>query len=146
MGMLMVIAGILLSACLQQESPLTTVTTAESSPERRFLMESLQGLPRAGDELEPGQSYRYEFYIHCGMRYLRPVPDNRNWETTNPPFETGRYPDSWRPAFSNPRESISPTLLGTVELVTDDVLEFRVPGFDVLVVYTPTTAQIPECA
>jgi len=51
-----------------------------------------------------------------------------------------------RPAFSNPRESISPTLLGTVELVTDDVLEFRVPGFDVLVVYSPTTAQIPECA
>lgn len=108
-------------------------------------METLDGLPRPGSALELGRLYRYDFFIHCGMRYLQAI-DGRNWETSTPPFETGRYPDSWRQAFTNPRESISPELAGTLQLISDDLLEFLVPGFNIDATYTPTTAEIPGCA
>ena len=140
---LLVIATLVMS-CSSPES--VTTTTIEATTQRDLLIDARQDLPNASNELEIGQLYRFSFYIHCGMRYLRPTVDSRNWETVSPPFDAGRYPDSWREAFSNPLESISPELLGTLELIDENTLEFRVPGFGIEAVYSPTTAELPGCA
>lgn len=106
--------------------------------------EALPPLP-AGS-LETGVPYGYLFQIHCGMRYLEDI-DGRDWQTDQPPYDGfGPFPDQLRQAFENPNESISPVVVGTIELVSDNILEFRARNSDLVVPYEPTKTNIPGCA
>jgi hypothetical protein len=94
--------------------------------------------------LEVGVPHGYLFPLHCGMRYISDV-DGRNWETPDPPYDgVGPVPETLRDFYTNPNESISPVVVGIVELAEPDVLEFKVGKTAVR--YTPTTAEIPGCA
>lgn len=120
------------SACdTGSAAPSTTSPTASSTSLTTDTTESL------GDP--------YRFFIHCGMRYLRNV-DGRNWETTESPYDgVGPFPDELRPAFEDPNEAVSPVVLGSIHMTTDDSLVFRVRNSDLAVTYRPTAASIPPC-
>ncbi|NIA26336.1 MAG: hypothetical protein GWP04_12365 [Gammaproteobacteria bacterium] len=125
-------------------STVTTTPAASTTPTAPGQEASDQLPPLPAGTLEMGIQYRYRFGIHCGMRYIEGA-DGRNWETERPPYDgVGRFPDALRAHLENPNESISPVVVGSIELISADLLEFR--AGDVVVRYGPTTSEIPGCA
>ncbi len=99
-----------------------------------------------GGQLELGETYRYPFYIHCGMRWM----DSFNgtvWKTDNPVYPgTDNYPESLRQWFRNPDEQISPELWTYITLIAEDEIRLTLPDRSSESIYRPTDEEMPGCA
>lgn len=99
-----------------------------------------------GAGLEVGLTYRYRFYIHCGMEWLIDFND-RTWVTEQPIYDgIGRYSDDLRRFFTNPDEQISPEMWVYLKLVAEDEIQLTLPDGSQESVYHPTDDEWPGCA
>ena len=100
----------------------------------------------SGAQIQEGTTYRYPFYIHCGMRWLD--FNDAVWKTDDPVYRgTGsRYPESLRQWFRNPDEQISPELWTYVTLAATDEITLTLPDGSSESTYRPTDEEMPGCA
>jgi hypothetical protein len=91
--------------------------------------------------LEPGVVYRYPLGIHCGMEILGAFNGRHWWRVDGgADVETGAgdpIPDEWPQAGE--------ALLGTVELVEPDRIEYSLPDIGVVAVYEARDQRPPGC-
>jgi hypothetical protein len=94
-------------------------------------------LPTAheGARLEVGHTYRYDFWIHCGMDFLGEFNENRFALVEAP---QGEHPRSDWP--TRPDE-----LLGLVTLVDETRIELSIPSGEVIGVYEASDEEPPGC-
>ena len=117
--------------------PLTTTPPSPPATNRE------QPLATHGDQLEPGVTYRYPLYIHCGMGYLGKF-NGTHWYLSDAPAgtpETGAGhvpPDNWPVAQQ--------TVFGLITLVAEDRIEYSIPSGDVIAVYAPSDREPAGCA
>lgn len=98
-----------------------------------------------GGQLEQGETYRYPFYIHCGMRWLD--FNDAVWKTENPVYRgTDNYPESLRRWFRDPDQQISPELWTHITLTAEDEIRLTLPDGSSESIYGPTDEEMPGCA
>ena len=96
-----------------------------------------------GGDLALDVTYRYPLYIHCGMDYLGEFNDAywyREAGSGGPVPETGAGeapPDNWPVAQQ--------TIFGEATLVEPDLIEYMIPGGEVIARYAPSDRQPPGC-
>jgi hypothetical protein len=83
--------------------------------------------------LEPGVRYRFPLYVHCEFPWLG--FNNRTWRTDSP------FPDALPEEWPVAQQSV----LGEIELVAPDRIDYVVPGAGVIATYHPTTQEPPGC-
>lgn len=94
------------------------------------------------DDLEPGVTYRYPLFIHCGMQYLANF-NGTHWYLTDAPHGTaasgspGSLPEGW------PIED--ETIDGMVRLTDETTIEFSIPEVGVIGVYEASPSPPPDC-
>ena len=99
-----------------------------------------------GIDLEEDVTYRYKFYIHCGMEWLHSF-NGEAWITDEPIYNgVGRAPDGLRPFFVNPDEVISPELWTQITLVSADEIRLTLPDGSRASTYHPSDEDWPGCA
>lgn len=99
-----------------------------------------------GATLEQGVTYRYAFFIHCGMEWMEEF-NGTKWRTDEPIYRgAGRPPDSLRQFFVNPNETISPDLWTHLKLVAPDEILLTLPDGSQDSIYYPTDDEWPGCA
>ena len=105
-------------------------------------------LPSVGNNgiLQQDVTYRYRFYIHCGMEWL--IGFNGTAWITDEPITRGMgyITDDLPQFFVNPDEVISPELWTHVTLVSEDELHITLPDGSKSSVYHPTDEDWPGCA
>ena len=96
--------------------------------------------------LEPGVTYNYRFYIHCGMKWLESF-NGMAWVTDEPMYRgTDRPSEDLRQFFTNPDEVISPILRTRITLVGEDEIRVTLPDGSQSSTYHPTGEEWPGCA
>lgn len=99
-----------------------------------------------GATLEQGVTYRYAFFIHCGMEWLEEL-NGTLWRTDAPIYRgVGKTPDSLRQFLVNPDETISPDLWTHITLVSPDEILLTLPDESQESNYHPTDDERPGCA
>ncbi len=99
-----------------------------------------------GVDLEQDVTYRYKFFIHCGMEWIHDL-DGQAWRTDRPMYNgIGGAPDSLREFFVNPDERISPELWTLVTLVARDEIRLTLPDGSRESTYHPSDDELPGCA
>jgi hypothetical protein len=100
-------------------------------------------LARWGDAIEPGVTYRYPLYIHCGMEVLGEF-DDRYWyraKDNAPAPETGaggETPPHWPVAQQS--------IFGYITLTDNDTIEYTINDGEVIATYRPSNKEPPGCA
>ena len=89
-----------------------------------------------GADLEVGQTYRYDLYIHCGMDFLGEF-NGSLFGLVDPP--RGATPKSSWPMVPD-------EILGLVTLVDGDTIEYSIPSGEVIATYRTTDEEAPACA
>ena len=122
--------ALLLAGCSSEEA-----ATTESPP-----------IVYNGGVLELGETYRYPFYIHCGMEWLIGFNDTV-WTTDQPIYDgNGIPPEDLRQFYRNKQEQISPELWTYLTLVADDEIRLTLPDGSGETLYRPTEEEWPGCA
>jgi hypothetical protein len=99
-------------------------------------------LARWGDTIEPGVTYRYPLYIHCGMEVLGEF-NGKYWYRARgkPAPETGageEPPPHWPVAQQS--------IFGYITLADDDTIEYTIDDDEVIATYRPSNKEPPGCA
>ena len=89
-----------------------------------------------GDTLEVGVLYDYNLRIHCGMQWLGMFNGQYWFADDAPPYSTGGSPP---PLLDWERVD------GLMNLVDEDLIEYRIVGTDVVIEYQPTPEEQPAC-
>lgn len=127
--------ALVVSACASAEPAVVVTTTAEPLP-----------VIYNGGELEPGTTYRYPFYIHCGTEWLSDF-NGSVWLTDDPIYDgIGVPPENLRQFYRNPSEQISPELWTHVTMIADSEIRLTLPDGSGESIYRPTDEEWPGCA
>lgn len=88
-----------------------------------------------GDTLEPGVTYRFPLYTHCGITHLGPF-NGSSWTLVE-------QRSGWEPEDGPLAQQM---LFGYVTLVDDDRIEYTLAPGEVVAVYRPSAEEPPGCA
>lgn len=106
-------------------------------PSPRIPVAAAMPLARDCDMLDLGVTYRFPLYVHCGLGRLGTF-NGVGWVSEDGPYAA--VPDG---ALASELEQF---LLGHIEQVAPDRIEYSLPTGELLAVYTPTTEEPPRCA
>jgi hypothetical protein len=116
------------------EPPRFVAPPAEPEPE-------LPPLVEWSAQLEPGVTYRYPLYVHCGMGVLGEFNGTYWYRSTgsgSPSLEVGDPQTEHWPVAGQ-------TIYGMMTLTADDRIEYSIPSGEVIARYEPRDRQPPGC-
>lgn len=96
--------------------------------------------------IDEGVTYRYNFYIHCGMKWIESL-NGTTWVSEDPIYRgSGRAPERLREFFVDTDEVISPVLRTRITLVAEDEIRLTLPDGSETSTYRSTDQAWPGCA